>query len=164
MRRHLAIMRQPFLDLIIKGKKTIESRFSKVRCEPYGMVEVGDIIFMKESGGLVLGEFEVDNVQVFELLTPLKVISIQKKYREELCVQIDNNFWQSRLNSIYATLIHVKNPKRYEVPYKYHKIDRRGWVVIDKQKDQVCEQLSLFDYKDNESQKNHDFSKSIFRL
>lgn len=31
MTKHLAVMRQPYLDLILSGLKTIESRFADVK-------------------------------------------------------------------------------------------------------------------------------------
>ena len=66
-RVHLAIFQQPFLDRILEGKKTIESRFSKVKCSPYGVVDIGDLVLMKKTGGLVLGEFIVSKVESFDL-------------------------------------------------------------------------------------------------
>ena len=44
--QHLAILVQPFLDLILKGEKTIETRFTKVKCPPFQKVKEGDIILL----------------------------------------------------------------------------------------------------------------------
>jgi len=52
-KQHLAIFNPPFLELILERRKTIEGRFSKVRCAPFGAVQEGDVVLMKESGGLV---------------------------------------------------------------------------------------------------------------
>ncbi len=46
MRHHLAIFTQPWLDLILEGKKTIDSRFTKVLFAPYGKIDVGDLVYM----------------------------------------------------------------------------------------------------------------------
>lgn len=48
--KHIAILRQPFFDMILNGTKTIESRFSMNKCAPYNMVKAGDIILLKETG------------------------------------------------------------------------------------------------------------------
>lgn len=45
---HLAILRQPYLDLIADGTKTTESRFNTKRAAPFGKVAVGDLVLLKE--------------------------------------------------------------------------------------------------------------------
>lgn len=132
MKQHLAIFQQPFLNLILEGKKTIESRFAKVKCAPHGVVNTGDLILMKESGGLVLGEFTVSKVESFDL----RDVSINelKIHSDALGVGGDPAFWEARKDKVYATLIYVENVKQYEEPYPYPKKDRRGWVVISEDK------------------------------
>jgi len=39
---HLAIFVEPYLSFILDGRKTVESRFSSVRCAPYKRVLPGD--------------------------------------------------------------------------------------------------------------------------
>src|SRR4029077_16030744 len=46
---------QPFLSLVLNGPKTVESRFSRNRCAPFGEVEGGDIILLKEVSGPIRG-------------------------------------------------------------------------------------------------------------
>ena len=79
-KQHLAIFNPPFLDLILEGRKTIEGRFSKVRCAPFGVVQEGNVVLMKESGGLVKGSFVVVKVNPTDqanignhLQTPLRI-------------------------------------------------------------------------------------------
>src|SRR3954451_15221383 len=48
---HLAIFRAPYLDLILAGKKTIESRFSVNRIAPYEVAEHDDLVLLKRSPG-----------------------------------------------------------------------------------------------------------------
>lgn len=131
-RQHLAIFTPPFLDLILEGRKTIEGRFSKVRCAPFGVVEEGDMVLMKESGGQVLGSFVVARVESFENLTPEKLKEIETRYSEPLCADADPEYWQKRRTSKYATLMHVAKPTRFERPFPFPKRDRRGWVVLKK--------------------------------
>jgi len=140
-KQHLAIFTPPFLDLILEGKKTVEGRFSKVRCAPYGAVQAGDTILMKEVGGLVKGSFVVAKVESFENLTPEKLKKLETCYSEPLCADADPEYWQRRRASKYATLMHVANPTRYEQPFPFPKKDRRGWVVLE---DRNTEQLPLF--------------------
>ena len=50
-KQHLAIFTPPFLDLILEGRKTVEGRFSKVRCAPFGVVQEGDVVNIDMSIG-----------------------------------------------------------------------------------------------------------------
>ncbi|MBU4338342.1 ASCH domain-containing protein [Patescibacteria group bacterium] len=140
--KHLAIFTGPFLDLILEGKKTIESRFSKVRCAPYGVVKEGDIVLIKKAGGLVLGEFTVLRVETFNNLNETSLREMAKKYGKDLCADADKDFWEGRRDSHYATFLYVSKPIRYEKPFSYPKRDKRGWVVIKQAS--VGTQSSLF--------------------
>ncbi|CAG8515167.1 9181_t:CDS:10 [Gigaspora margarita] len=79
-------------DPILKGKKTIESRFSQKKIVPYGQINVRDVVLMKKSGGNVLGEFTVKNVLEFEKLNLTKLQEIKAKYGKEICSKADQNF------------------------------------------------------------------------
>ena len=130
MRKHLAILKQPYLDYILSGKKTIESRFSKVRCAPFGIIKAGDVVLLKESGGRVKGEFEVAKVSFFENISFFDLCQI-RKYENEICSYLEEDFWISRSSARYITLLWIKNAKSYLKPYVYAKQDRRGWVVLE---------------------------------
>lgn len=130
-KQHLAVFAPPFLDLILEGRKTVEGRFSKVRCAPFGVVKEGDIVLMKESGGFVRGSFVVAKVESFENLTPEKLKELEKHYNVSLCAEADPLYWERRRARRYATLLYVAQPKRFGQPFPFPKRDRRGWVVLD---------------------------------
>lgn len=129
MTKHLAILTQPFLNLILEGKKTIESRFSKVRCAPHGIIQTGDIVLMKKPGGKVLGQFTVGKVLYFPNITPEQFKKIQS-YGKEICAEYDPQFWESRKQARYVTLMYVTQVIRYQTPVPVDKKDKRGWVVM----------------------------------
>ena len=47
---HIAVFAEPFISLVLEGRKTIESRFGRTRCAPFDQVRAGDIIMMAASG------------------------------------------------------------------------------------------------------------------
>lgn len=108
MKHHLAILTPGWIELILDGKKTIESRFSKVRCAPFGKVQEGDIVFMKESGGLVKGMFTVVKVDTIENLTYELRIMVHSVFGEQIfgTLYYDGHYdkWKA---SKHATLIHI---------------------------------------------------------
>jgi hypothetical protein len=81
---HLAIFTPGFIKKIFTGQKTIDARFSQIKCEPFGTIEKGDLVLMKKSGGRVEGYFVAGNVKTFADLTPEKLEKIVKTHRDEI--------------------------------------------------------------------------------
>lgn len=136
MAKHLAIFPKDYIERIFSGRKTIESRFSRVKCAPYNKVSHGDIIFLKEKSGPVIGEARVTRVISFSNLTPEKVEEVRREYNDRLIA--DEDFWQMKQDAKYATLMFLGEVKRLS-PKAYAKRDRRGWVVIEE--DEVQNEL-----------------------
>lgn len=124
---HLAIFVEPFLQYIIDGKKTVESRFSVNRIAPFNKIFRGDIIFLKKSGGPIVGFCFVEDVWFYQL-KPSTWKDIRKNFEAALCAQ-DPLFWESRKHASYATLIKLGEFQTLP-PIKFKKKDRRGWVVL----------------------------------
>ena len=126
--RHVAIFPKDYIVRILNREKTIESRFSKVKCSPYGQVNAGDIIFLKEQSGPIVGQVKVIQVIFFSGLTPEKVLAIKRQYNDRL--RADDDFWKTKMDANYATLMFLGDIQALS-PYAFKKKDRRGWVVLD---------------------------------
>ncbi len=124
---HLAIFVEPFLGYVLDGQKTVESRFSAVRCPPYRRVRRGDVLLLKLSGGPVVGLCQVGQTWFYRL-DPSSWRTIRKEFTQALCAQ-DPIFWKSRKTASFATLMQVENVRRIG-PIPWVKRDRRGWVVL----------------------------------
>ena len=145
MQHHLAILLPVWIELILDGSKTIGCWFTKIRCAPYGKVNKGDIIYMKESGGLVKGMFTVSEVETFDTITSVEVLDIYAHWGQQIfgmrhfSEEWDTFYKSGSLakalkdwdQSNYATLIHVANPIPFSKPFPFPKRDRRSWVVLD---------------------------------
>lgn len=121
---HVAVMREPFLSLLLDGVKTIESRFSRNRISPFHQVAPGDIVVMK--AGPICGAFQVGWVKYFDL-HETDVATIAKVYGPE--IGGDDTFWQQQADKRYATLIQVTRVRRL-TPIRISKADRRGWLSL----------------------------------
>ena len=133
MQHHLAIFTQPWLDLILEGKKTIDSRLSKVQCAPYDKISAGDVVYMKESGGLVKGQFIASKVDTYEDLTLEILRNINTQYHQEIFVDLGFQGLRDKWSdSKYATLIHVSNVITYRKPFPYPRKGRTAWVLLDR--------------------------------
>jgi hypothetical protein len=124
---HLAVMVEPFLQFVLSGRKTVESRFSVNRCAPYGHVEKGDVILLKRTGGPIVGLCQVSN-RWFYQLDPGSWNIIREKFTKALCAD-SADFWRERERASFATLMRVHHVRQIS-PVKVEKRDRRGWVVL----------------------------------
>lgn len=129
MPEHLAIFVEPYLTLILNGKKTMELRLSANRIAPYRKVRQGEKIWVKQSGGSIIAFFTAGKVRFYRLPStdPFRVL---KPFVSCLCIR-DSAFWTAHSNAAYATLIELMNVTPIP-PISFEKRDRRGWVILKK--------------------------------
>lgn len=124
---HLAIFVEPYLQYVLDGQKTVESRFATRRFAPYQQVSAGDVLLLKASSGPIVGICEVAQAWFYHLDAESWQF-IQRHFTEALCAQ-DPAFWTDRAHATFATLMRVRHVRRTpRIPYQ--KRDRRGWVVL----------------------------------
>lgn len=123
---HLGIFTEPVLSYMMEGKKTIESRFSKNKIAPYNKIDKNDIVFIKRSGGNIIGYLTIKEVLFFDL-NIISISSIKEKYNEYLCV--DEEFWAQKKNSRYATLIIIDKVTKLK-PFKINKKGMQTWIEL----------------------------------
>lgn len=124
---HVAVFIEPFLQYILEGRKTVESRFSVRRCPPYHQVNEGDVILLKHTGGPIVGVCEVSDVWFYDL-NPRTWADIRRRFAEALCAE-DPSFWTGRRGASFGTLMRIDHVRRF-TPVPFPKRDRRGWVVM----------------------------------
>ncbi len=124
---HLAILRKPYLDAIIEGRKTIESRFSRTKRSPFGQITAGDKLFLKLASGPVCAVATVQAVRQFENLTPEQITEIKQQYNHH--IKGGDEYWQSRSDCRFGFLAWLEEVKSIE-PMRINKKDWRAWVVL----------------------------------
>lgn len=100
---HLAILHARYIDAILLGDKTIESRLSRTRRAPFGIVHKGDIIFFKESGGPVRARARVKRALFLDDLDEAQVARVRDRYNAD--IGGDDAYWQSKRDARFASLI-----------------------------------------------------------
>ena len=128
MRHHLVKLKKPFLDMILDGRKTIESRFTKFCREPWGQIDPGDELWLKESGGPVVGYAEVEKVRAFADLTPAKVRKIISRYATG--IGVGPEFAEQISYARYGLLVWL-NQVRAITPFPVRGGTMQAWVVLD---------------------------------
>ncbi|MBI2019513.1 ASCH domain-containing protein [Candidatus Daviesbacteria bacterium] len=129
MRKHLAIFTGKAGEQILTGKKTIESRFSRVKNPPFGEISGGDLVYIKPSGEEVIGQFRVKKVFFYDNLDLSDLSALRNLYGEQLAA--DKDYWEKHKNARFGTLIFIGDSAKFITsPIKIPKKDLRGWVVL----------------------------------
>lgn len=126
---HIAIMREPFLTLLLSGRKSMESRVGVRRGPPWRRVRSGDLVMVASGGPWLRGCFTAGEVLYFDLATS-SVDDIQNRYGDALATWAESGFWERRSKARWVTLVPVTDLVVFD-PIKVVKHDMRGWVVFD---------------------------------
>ena len=129
---HLVILRKEYVEAILKGRKTIESRFTMTRREYWKKILYGDRLFIKQSSGPVCATAEVMKVQYYEGLTAERIEQIKKKYNH--LISGEDEYWRSKKDCRYGVLVWLGKVEPIE-PVRIDKRDWRAWVVLTKKED-----------------------------
>lgn len=136
---HLAILQQPYLDRIVDGTKTIESRFNTKRAAPYDRVTSGDLVLLKESGRPITYYFFAAAVMSINL-SEQSIRGVRKQYGAGICAENEEEFWQEKSSSAYCTIVEV-GVRGSLSDLAVNKRDQRGWVTFNRKKVQDPETL-----------------------
>jgi len=124
---HLVILKKPYLDAILAGRKTVESRLLKTRRAPVGCVQAGDRLFLKLSCGPVCGVAIAQKVLNFSEVSPEKISRLSERYNKYILA--GQQYWRDRASCKYAVLVWLVGVRAIS-PVSIDKRDLRGWVVL----------------------------------
>ncbi|MBX2853123.1 MAG: hypothetical protein KTR15_15420 [Phycisphaeraceae bacterium] len=126
---HVAILKPGYIDAILEGRKTIESRLTKAMQPPHGRVEPGERLFFKASGGPFMATALAGGVQLFEDLQAGGLKCLRKRYNKQ--IGGDDTYWELKKDSRLATLIELKQAEPIDVGPKYKVAYMKAWYVLD---------------------------------
>lgn len=129
---HLVILKKPYLEAILSGRKRIESRFTKTKRSAFGRVLPGDRLFLKLSSGPVCAAATVAAVKYFEDLTPKRMAEIRRRYNDD--IEGSDHYWRSKANCRFGLLVWLRDIEPIE-PVRINKRDWRAWVVLTEKED-----------------------------
>lgn len=121
---HIAIMdkKMGYISEIVKGNKSIESRWYKNRIVPWNRISKGDEIYFKDSGNPVSAKALVKDVIQISELNEKKFKNIVIKYGKGIQLQ-DRTYSDYYQSKNYCILILLNNPEYIE-PFE---IDKSGY-------------------------------------
>jgi ASC-1-like (ASCH) protein len=129
MNYHLVILKKPYVDAILQGRKTIESRFYQTRQNWLSRVAPGDKLFLKASSGPVMATASVASSKYFDNLTAPRLAELKKQNNQHILG--DEQYWRDKMNSRFGILVWLKDVKPV-APRFITKADWRAWVVLSK--------------------------------
>ncbi len=132
---HIAIMKRSlgFLNKIIKGNKTLESRWYKTKYPPWGKIKKGDILYFKDSGKPVTIKSEVEKVIHYSDLSPKRSFDILHKYNKKLGIDNIHEFYKIINDKKYCILIFFTKVEMIK-PFNINKSGYgmlASWIVIN---------------------------------
>lgn len=127
---HVAIMKKSWglTEKILRGVKTIESRWYATRHRPWDRMHAGDIVYFKNTGEPVQVRTEVERVMQFADLTPHRVKEILTAHGERIGIEKDNiaKFYERCEGKKYCILVFLKNI----MAVKPFEIDKTGFGAM----------------------------------
>ena len=129
---HLVILKKPYLDLILDGRKRIELRLTKTRRPAFGRVFAGDRLFLKVSSGPVCAIATAEDVKNFENLRPNRILELKQRYNRYILGA--DGHWRDKSDSKFGYLVWLKDVRAIE-PVRIRKKDWRAWVVLTEDND-----------------------------
>ena len=130
---HVAILKPGYIDAILDGRKTIESRLTKTMQPPHGKIMEGERLFLKASGGPFMATAIAGGVLSFTDLDPVAVQQLREQYDEPICG--DDAYWDTKRDSKYATLIELTKVEPIAVGPPYKVAYMKAWYVLDEDRD-----------------------------
>jgi len=100
---HVVILRREHVAPILDGHKTVESRLTRNRVAPFGLVAPGDHLFPKVAGQRYFAAAVASDVDSHDNLTPATVDQLKARYNDR--VLGDDDYWQAKRDARYATFI-----------------------------------------------------------
>ena len=127
--QHLAIVKKPYLDLILSGVKTLECRLTRQRRAPYGRIATGHTILLKQSSGPVRAHAVAGRVLEVSGLTPRRIEQLRHRYND--VIMAEAAFWREKRRSRYACLIWLGHVEPVE-PYCFIRTHKSlsAWDVL----------------------------------
>lgn len=117
---------------ILSGEKTIESRWYQTRRAPWGKIQIGDIVYFKNSGEPIIASAKVSKVLQFSIHQPSDITHIIAQYGKQICLIHRNPAtWSPKPN--YCILIFLVKAEPVQ-PFSINKSgfgNAAAWLCVE---------------------------------
>lgn len=138
MTAHLAILQQPYLGLILQGRKTIECRLTRHRIPPWNAATAGDTLILKQSAGPVRGVAAARDVIFHRLESDADRAKLLK---HNAAIHATPEFWADRPDHRYLSLVLLEDIATLSLPQSPARSSGRAWIPLPN--DPIATRLTL---------------------
>lgn len=128
-RAHVAIVTARIGRLLLRGEKTIESRFSRTRRPPLGCVSAGDLVHFKVCAGPVVCSRRVTALCEYEHLTQTTLLALKWRFGRK--IGADSGYWEARRGCRFGVLMWLAPAREVIPPARLPRQYGNGWLVLD---------------------------------
>lgn len=125
---HAAILLPRYIEAILRGEKTIESRLLSQQREPIGRVHAGERLYFKEKGGPFRVTALAARVEHHLNLSPRGVRELKKTYNDRILG--DEAYWLAKAQARHATLVWLCDVEPISAGPLYRPRPRAAWFVL----------------------------------
>jgi len=125
---HVAILKRPYIEAILDGRKTIESRMTRTYQPPHDQIATGDRLFLKASSGPIMATAIAGQIETYRDLEPRDVERLQRQYQPT--VGGSDEYWQAKFNARWATFVEMTQVEPCKVGPSYKTAYMKAWYVL----------------------------------
>lgn len=133
--RHLGVYSRDrgrdYISLMLSGNKTVDIKLYTKRIPPWQLISAGDIMYIKETSGPVVGRVLIPKVSYYEITNPEQTLGILLSIWREVGLDSEEhalNMYEKVWDRRYVTVFHLAEPVTLQKPVSIEKRDRRVWV------------------------------------
>jgi hypothetical protein len=115
---HLVILRPPYLDMILRGEKTVESRLSRRRHPAATRCRAGDVLYLKRTGGDIEGRATVLRIDAYEQLTADGLRALAEVWAGRVAATEPDDWYQRmKRDATHALFFTLADVERIHIPH-----------------------------------------------
>jgi ASC-1-like (ASCH) protein len=128
---HIAVLLRPYLDLILRGEKSVECRLTQTSRDPFERVEPGERIYFKQSAGPFSATAIIEHALCEANLTPRRVGEIKRDYNH--LIKADDGFWKFKRDSRFCTLIWLRDVQATTSGPAIRPLQGVAWLCLEEE-------------------------------
>jgi hypothetical protein len=114
---HLVILRPPYLDMILSGDKTVESRLSRRRHPATTRCLPGDVLYLKRTGGDIEGRATVAAIDAYADLDPGGLRALAEQWAGRVAATEPDDWYQRlKQDARHALFLTLTDVERFHIP------------------------------------------------
>jgi ASC-1-like (ASCH) protein len=128
---HIAVLLRPYLDLMLRGEKTVECRLTRTSRDPFERVEPGERIYFKQSAGPFAASAIVEHALFESNLSPRRVSEIKRDYNH--LIKGADEYWRLKRGSEYCSLIWLKDVQAVTSGPAIRPLQGVAWLCLEEE-------------------------------